>query len=150
MISSMFHQLVSYVPGTEPCSCIFIFIFDVYLLGIPHRYCGAPRISLPLSSLSTCTIVQPLRRLRRLPELRGGFFGGPGGEPFRELFTSFSSGTFRQSLRCAHIKMAALYELRAATFPNPQSQIPIDSKLRRQLKIQSCEEFSSKSKKAAS
>ena len=83
-----------------------------------------PGMSLSLSSFSTCTIVQPLRRLRRLPKLRGGFFGGTGGEPFREPFTSFSSGTFRQSLRCAHIKMAALYELCAATCPSPDVPSP--------------------------
>ena len=61
----------------NPALVPFLFIFDMYLLDIPPPHSRSPPgISLPLSSLSTCKIVQPLRRLRRLPELRGGFFGG--------------------------------------------------------------------------
>jgi|GEM_PF-2399818 len=74
---STFWQSASYVLCAEPCACTFLLIFDVYLLDIPPPRAEPPGISLPLNSLSTCKIVQPLRRLRRLPELRGGFFGDP-------------------------------------------------------------------------
>ena len=34
----LFRQLASYVPGTEPCACTLIIIFDLCLLDIPSPH----------------------------------------------------------------------------------------------------------------
>ena len=69
--------------------CLWLSHFGLYDF---FRKCSSPGMNLSLSSFSTCMIVHPPTASRSPPNFRG-----PGGEPFRGPFISFSPGTFRQS-----------------------------------------------------